>query len=595
MSEERILKWERAALKGSLKLPSEPLGKGGEGAVYSVDMNGENPFKTDLVAKMYFNPLDGDRENKVTAMVMKRPKSSSLAWPLAIIRDEKGLFAGFLMKKINNKEYREWATLANAADRKKEAPSFDVKYALTAAANLGLAISAVHSAGHIVGDINESNIFVSNSSKVMLVDTDSFQISGNSGKIYPCVVGKAEYTAAELTGNLRDHKRTPKTDSFGYAVAVWQIITGGSLPTDSVYQGEGDPPGVTEKIRKGIFPSFTNVSKYQAPKRVPVKATPVRLRKAILHLLHPDPSRRGNVQDLSNAIKDILPNLKRCGRVKNHWFDERDGKKCGWCEHLANTGSDPWGKTKTSGGEQITLPGLNFKDPKKREPKVKRQGKNRKPSSVRVKRDTSKGSGSKVKPKIIYPETPELKGGKTLLYSGDSKIKRPPLKEVLNQDKKLFFYCLNAEFPGIFKAWWNKDQRKPSLVASIIGFFLGLIVSAQWVNIPIWVSGYIPDNWPSWISGKFLFYFTDVAVISSVLAVTFLFFSFLYGFMNVSKEEKGLPENTIMARMNPIGGILRFPFVSLFWGPLGLIGLIIWVLIIVITFIIEEFSKPSNT
>ena len=62
-------------------------------------------------------------------------------------------------------------------------------FLIHAAANLARAFSAVHDHGHVIGDVNQSNIRVaSETAMVSLIDCDSFQISAN-GKVFPCEVG----------------------------------------------------------------------------------------------------------------------------------------------------------------------------------------------------------------------------------------------------------------------------------------------------------------------------------------------------------------------------------------------------------------------
>ena len=55
-------------------------------------------------------------------------------------------------------------------------PQFDRRYLLRTARNLAAAISALHSSGYVAGDLNESNILVTPTALVTLIDTDSFQV-----------------------------------------------------------------------------------------------------------------------------------------------------------------------------------------------------------------------------------------------------------------------------------------------------------------------------------------------------------------------------------------------------------------------------------
>jgi len=65
-----------------------------------------------------------------------------------------------------------------------------------AAATLLSAVGALHARGYVIGDVNESNILISDSALVTLIDTDSFQVSGpyRWPRITGAWWGKPEFT-----------------------------------------------------------------------------------------------------------------------------------------------------------------------------------------------------------------------------------------------------------------------------------------------------------------------------------------------------------------------------------------------------------------
>src|SRR5438105_3869599 len=83
-----------------------------------------------------------------------------------------------------------------------------------AARNIAAAVHAVHSRGYVIGDVNESNILVTDTALATLVDTDSFQVRDpGSGVVYRCPVGKPEFTPPELQGaSFGEIDRTPEHD-----------------------------------------------------------------------------------------------------------------------------------------------------------------------------------------------------------------------------------------------------------------------------------------------------------------------------------------------------------------------------------------------
>ena len=113
-------------------------------------------------------------------------------------------------------------------------PQFDRRYLLRTARNLAAALSALHSSGYVAGDLNESNVLVTPTALVTLIDTDSFQVREDrewkSGASL-CPVGKPEYTPPELQGKpLSEVMRLPDHDAFGLAVLIFQLLMEGSHP-----------------------------------------------------------------------------------------------------------------------------------------------------------------------------------------------------------------------------------------------------------------------------------------------------------------------------------------------------------------------------
>src|SRR5439155_19445245 len=110
--------------------------------------------------------------------------------------------------------------------RLKHCPLFNYPYLLHTARNLAVAMRALHQRGYVIGDLNESNILVSDTALVTLIDTDSFQVRDpQSGSVYRCPVGKPEYTPPELQGrSFADCNRQVEHDLFGLAVLIYQLL-----------------------------------------------------------------------------------------------------------------------------------------------------------------------------------------------------------------------------------------------------------------------------------------------------------------------------------------------------------------------------------
>jgi DNA-binding helix-hairpin-helix protein with protein kinase domain len=215
------------------------LGRGGEAAVYNVE------GQPDLVAKIYHQPPSAEKTEKLSQMVKLQSERllALSAWPvgtLFIARNRS--LAGFLMRNVAR--FKDIHLLYNPKSRTREfPPRANWRFLIHAASNVARAFVAVHECGHVIGDVNQSNVRVSPETAIVsLVDCDSFQISAN-GKIYPCEVGVPLYTPPELQDTeFREVVRTPNHDNFGLAVLIFHLLFMGRHPFAGKFLGRGEMP-----------------------------------------------------------------------------------------------------------------------------------------------------------------------------------------------------------------------------------------------------------------------------------------------------------------------------------------------------------------
>lgn len=362
------------------------LGKGGEGSVYvveSCDVIGLGSA-SDLVAKIYHSPGEGDRKAKIHAMVSSKPDTDSLAWPLGVLYDN-SVFVGYVMRKLDSSRYRDWSELSSAKERRASAPDFDFRYALHACRNLAAAVDSAHQVGAFLGDINESNDLVGADASVLVVDTDSAQIRDSSGRVFPCLVGKPEFTAPEISkGRFEDNPRTRETDVFAYTVMVFQMLTGGAHPTDGKFSGSGSAPGVRDRILQGAYPALRPTKGFEKVDRIPVDCIPSKVLSVVTAGLSSNPSNRPSLHQFVQVYDDVLSSLKQCSRIPQHWFDKRDYVDCPWCARRDAGLYEPWGPQQSrnsvgrrpvsgsSGLQQSTLPTVSFGSDNSAGPSVQR-------------------------------------------------------------------------------------------------------------------------------------------------------------------------------------------------------------------------------
>lgn len=593
---------------GSLVISDQALGKGGEGTVYSVvnhDVPGL-PESSTLVAKIYHNPHEGDRANKIKAMVKYAPQSSSVAWPLAVAFSSDRNFVGYIMVKLASTTFRPWSELAHAANRRATASSFDVRYGLTAIRNLAVALSSVHAAGHRVGDINESNIFVGTDARVLLVDTDSAQITTPDGKIYPCLVGKPEYTASEISkGFLRDHVRTPETDVFGLAVASYQMLTGGAHPTDGVFEGAGDPPSVVDRIRSGVFPGVNPAlaAGFIHPARIPCAAIPTSIRGVLLRAFSPNSQQRPTLPQFVAAIDQTLHNLEHCSVVQHHWYDKRDGS-CGWCTHSTKGLPDPWSdkssKDQNHIPKQYVLPTVNFGE-QPSAPVIRRappmQAGQQSPAAYQppINQPSAPSNPVGALPQSPPPSIPigplKTKNGKTILtYTDGSQAVRPPIGVLLRVNPRLALSCLRDETPDIAKFWWPPARNLANKNFLILGMIIASVIGCGWVIFGAWLSTNEVSGW----MGSVYKLGGAIAGLGAVMSSIWLTFS---GVWDRSRAKKSAGSLKNFVPEPPAKTLGRYVALSIIYGPLlvgGLLAGLVFLMINVLAGLLQDTSNHKT-
>lgn len=235
----------------------EELARGGEGTIFSV----EN--RKDWVAKIYGPTPHPGYEQKLLWMKNHPPENSAelrnaavLAWPFELLYDENGLCLGYLMNYVQKAS--PVLDIFNPRRRTQKFPGFHRKLIYQTARNIALALSKLHDRGYVVGDLNESNILVTSNGLVTIIDNDSFQVQEvrrDGIVVYPCSVGKPDYTPPELQGKALDGVlRRPEHDCFSLAVLIFQMLMDGNHPFRSRWLKSGEPPSLEEKINLGYFP-----------------------------------------------------------------------------------------------------------------------------------------------------------------------------------------------------------------------------------------------------------------------------------------------------------------------------------------------------
>ncbi|MEJ8306123.1 helix-hairpin-helix domain-containing protein [Saccharibacillus sacchari] len=332
------------------------LGRGGEGSVYEIE------GRSDLVAKLYHKPLSKEKQDKIEAMV--RLKTERLlrftVWPVDVMRDASRRVVGFLMPCLSGQEIHK---LYGPKTRLTEFPQAGYSFLVHTAANLARAFAAVHEAGHVVGDINHSNFYVTDRATILMLDCDSFQVK-SGGTRFGCDVGIPMYMPPELQGvtSFRGVVRSRNHDNFGLAVFIFMLLFMGRHPFAGKYSGAGDMP-IERAIREFRFAygATSAVKQMQPPPgALPLKVLPPAVQSLFERAFAQEHmTARPGAQEWIAALQEMGGGLISCPRNPGHQYPAQAGG-CPWCAMEAATGgllfrpADPAQRTAfqtgTSGG-----------------------------------------------------------------------------------------------------------------------------------------------------------------------------------------------------------------------------------------------------
>lgn len=314
------------------------IGGGGEGTVYGV------PGNPALAAKIFTrNEKNNLRSRKLQIMLDQAPLDPtrrlghiSIAWPVDILLSaDNGMVVGYVMPCIE--KTLPISNYYDVALRHLKCPLFRYDYLCRTATNLASAVRALHESGCVIGDVNESNILVTETAMVTLIDTDSFQvIDPDDGAVYRCPVCTAAFTPPELQNrDLSQINRSPDHDMFGITVLFFQLLMEGTRPFAGIFPG--DPPDYEMSILKGYFP-YGRHPKNSPPKTAPpFDILPSRLQELFVQCFeegHKNPVLRPDAQTWLSALRDSERGLIVCAVNDQHrYFGHR--KECPWCERAA--------------------------------------------------------------------------------------------------------------------------------------------------------------------------------------------------------------------------------------------------------------------
>ncbi len=308
----------------------ERLAEGGQGKIFFVDgMIGK-------LAKIYHfdQDLSKKRERLDGLLSLEtRGLAEVAAFPIEGIQDQEGNTVGFLMENLEG-----WVPLHQVyqiKSRLKLMSESDFGALVRISRNLSACVHRMHEAGIIVGDLNESNAFVSTNAMVKLVDADSVQIEVK-GELYTCDVGRPEFIPPELQGHsLSNRMRKKEEDRFALAIMIFQTLTFGRHPF------AGRPRGSEEislelAISQNWYVYHTQgCSRLLPPAGLKLSFLSFEIREMFDRAFGGTPEQRPSSQEWFDALAKFESSLKTCSVSKWHRFWDI-GDNCPWCEMEKN-------------------------------------------------------------------------------------------------------------------------------------------------------------------------------------------------------------------------------------------------------------------
>ena len=324
------------------------LGRGGEASVFSV------VGEPKLAAKI-FHTHSAERVEKLRVMMAHPPTDPtarlghvSICWPERLLFDgdtvggAARVCVGFVMPALDRGKHKTMLHFYNPMDRQAQAPNFAWNYLVRAAQNISIVVESIHARGYVIGDMNESNFFISDQALVSLIDCDSMQV-WTAGKVFHCTVAKGEYLAPELQGrDLATTDRTAESDNFALAVLLFLMLMEGTHPFSGVWKGAGDAPPIDVRIREGACPYVGSALVTPMPAAPPFDLLPASLRALFARAFgqgQAHPSARPSAREWNEALGAVV--LVRCAVSARHSYPKGAGR-CPWCERTRLLGFDPF-------------------------------------------------------------------------------------------------------------------------------------------------------------------------------------------------------------------------------------------------------------
>ena len=318
-------------LNGGFVTIKKELGRGGQGIVYLVDLNGQPK-----ALKWYHNMPDDNFYSNLANNVMNGAPSPAFLWPERITEKQRGSCGYVMALRPNN--YFEFGNFLLA---KKTFKSFQAMMA--AAMKICNGFMMLHRFGYSYQDLNDGNFFIDpDTGDVMICDNDNVMPQGEKSGI----MGKARYMAPEIVaGGIPDKY----SDRFSLSVILFMLFY-----ANHPFEGAKVVacPCMTEAFEKKFYGSeavfiYNPNDKSNLPvrgihqnviRRWPVM--PAELRETFIREFSPEmlknPQKRMIEQNWEKLIASLRDRLVICPYCGEETFIDCDKYQCMSCNRVVD-------------------------------------------------------------------------------------------------------------------------------------------------------------------------------------------------------------------------------------------------------------------
>jgi len=192
-------------------------------------------------------------------------------------------------------------------------------------------VETVHHVDAVIGDFQERNILVNDTTRVTLVDCDSIQFTDRSGGTFLCAVGRPEFTAPELAGvDLAVTARQKPSDLFALAVHIHLLLMAGNHPfLRGDWTGGGQQPDAMSLAASGEWAGGPGSRLRTNPLAPPIDFLPPEIQQLFTRAFTDgarDPAARPSAATWRAALQRIQ--ITTC--VRGHQIPV-EADPCPWC------------------------------------------------------------------------------------------------------------------------------------------------------------------------------------------------------------------------------------------------------------------------